>query len=140
MSAPCAFCDILAGRAPAARIFEDDRVVAIADRRQTLPGHTLILPRRHAATIYDLDADSAAALMQAAVRIARAVRDTFVPAGLSLWQSNGAAAFQEVPHVHLHLHPRAVDDELIRIYPELPDDTPPAELDALAAKIRSRLY
>ena len=136
---PCLFCEIVAGRSPAARLFENEQVVAITDLRQALPGHTLILPRRHAETIYDLDADSAAALMQVAVRVARALRAEFSPAGLSLWQSNGAAAFQEVPHVHLHLHPRAIDDGLVRIYPNLPPAAPPADLDALAARLRRHL-
>lgn len=136
---PCLFCEIIAGRSPAARLFEDEQVVAIADLRQALPGHVLILPRRHAETIYELDTDSAAALMQAAVRIARALRAEFSPAGLSLWQSNGAAAFQEVPHVHLHLHPRAIEDGLVRIYPNLPPIAPLAELEALAARLRRHL-
>ena len=63
----------------------------------------LVIPRQHAETLYDLDADSAAQVMRVAQRIALALRDTLAPDGLNLWQSNGEAGGQEVPHFHLHI-------------------------------------
>jgi histidine triad (HIT) family protein len=135
----CVFCDIVAGRAPAAIVLDTAAVVAFADLRQAVPGHVLVVPRRHVETLYELEPGDGAALMAAAVRVARAVRDAFMPEGLSLWQSNGAAAFQEVPHVHLHVQPRWLDDGLLRVYSDAPTDAPRARIDEIAARIRAHL-
>ena len=59
----CVFCAILAGRLPASLVWEDAQVVAFMDLRQAVPGHVLVIPRQHAETLYDLDADSAAQVM-----------------------------------------------------------------------------
>lgn len=138
-AAGCVFCDIVAGRAPVSMIVEDEAAIAFAALRQMVPGHVLVVPRRHVETLYELQPDDGAAIMAAAVRVARAVRDAFAPDGLSLWQSNGAAAFQEVPHLHLHVQPRWSGDGLLQIYPDAPIDSPRAQLDEIAARIRARL-
>ena len=98
----CVFCAIIERRQPAAIVLETPAVVAFAARRQQVPGHVLVVPRRHVETIYDLARDAAAEMMTAAIDAARALRDAFAPQGLSLWQSNGDAAFQEIAHVHLN--------------------------------------
>lgn len=126
----CAFCAILAGTLPASLVHEDDRVIAFMDLRQAVPGHVLVVPRRHVDTLFDLDEDTAAHLMRIAVRIARAAEAVFAPDGLNLWQSNRAAGGQEVPHVHLHVQPRMSGDGLLRIYPE-PKPPAPTGRDAL---------
>lgn len=135
----CPFCRIVAGHAPASLVLEAPRVIAFSGFRQFVPGHVLVVPRRHVETVYDLDPEDAAALMTAAVLVARAVRAAFAPQGLSLWQSNGPAAFQEVPHVHLHVQPRLVADGMLEIYPRPPVNAPREELDAIAARVRAAL-
>jgi histidine triad (HIT) family protein len=135
----CAFCAILAGRLPASFVLREPHVVAFVDLRQAVPGHVLVVPRRHVEDIYALDPMLAGELMRAAVRVARAVRDVFAPDGLNLWQSNGEAGGQEVPHVHLHVQPRTRGDGLLRVYagqPALPDRE---TLDALAVRISGGL-
>ena len=57
--------------------------------------------------------------MWAVVRITRAVGAAFPSQGLSLWHSIGEAAFQEVPHLHIHVHPRILGDGLLRVYPRV---------------------
>lgn len=136
----CAFCAILAGRLPASVVHEDDQVVAFMDLRQAVPGHVLVIPRRHVETLFELDEDTAARLMRVAVRIARAADRALAPDGLNLWQSNRDAGGQEVPHVHLHVQPRRVDDGLLRIYRQgVPAPADRAMLDALAARLRAAL-
>src|SRR5262249_41914736 len=66
--------------------------------------------RNHAATIFESDSTDLAAAIAAAQRVARAIREALRPDGLNLLQANGAAAFQSVPHFHLHLIPRWTDD------------------------------
>jgi histidine triad (HIT) family protein len=58
---------------------------------------------------------------------------------LSLWQSNGPAAFQEVPHFHMHVMPRWTDDGLLRIYPKKLGPVQEEELERQAAAIRAAL-
>ena len=141
VSDACAFCEITAGRAPASVVFADERVVAFVDLRQAEPGHVLVVPRRHVPRVHLLDLDDAAALMQAAVRIAGALdAAALAPEGMSLWQSNGEGAFQEVDHVHLHVHPRRVGDGLLDVYPRgVPTPASRQDLDALAARVRAGL-
>ena len=136
----CAFCAVLAGKLPASLVHEDNHVIAFMDLRQAVPGHVLVVPRRHVETLFDLDEDTAAHLMRVAVRIARAADAVFALDGLNLWQSNREAGGQEVPHVHLHVQPRMSDDGLLRIYPDaVPSPTPSAELDRMAASLRASL-
>jgi histidine triad (HIT) family protein len=131
----CIFCDIVAGRAPASIVWADDAAIAFMDLRQPTEAHVLVIPRMHVETIDALPLDLAGRLMQGAVLVARAMRETLHPAGLSLSQSNGEAAGQEVPHVHLHLLTREPGDDLLRVYPRKPNRPDRPALDALAQRI-----
>jgi histidine triad (HIT) family protein len=136
----CPFCDILAGRLPVSMVAENASVVAFMDIRQAVPGHVLIVPRRHVPNIYELAPDEGDAVMQLALKIARAQRAAFAPEGMNLWQSNGEVAGQEVWHFHLHLGPRKHGDGLLRAYAgEPPAPSPRAYLDKLAAQLRNHL-
>lgn len=136
----CVFCAILAGRLPASVVWEDAQAVAFMDLRQTVPGHVLVIPRQHAETLYELDEDSAAHVMRVAHRIARALHGVYQPDGLNLWQSNGEAGGQEVPHFHLHVHPRRHGDGVLRHYRDgLPVPAARADLDLMAADVRRAL-
>lgn len=137
MAQACVFCDIMAGRETASIVYEDEATVVLVDLRQPSAGHLLVIPRPHVETIYDLPPETAASLMRVVVLTARAMRETLRPAGLSMWQSNGLAAGQEVPHVHIHLLTRAPDDGLLRIYPAKPPRPERAALDQLALRIKA---
>jgi len=79
------------------------------------------------------------ALMAMVIRVTRAVGRAFPNQGLSLWHSIGEAAFQEVPHLHIHVHPRLIGDDVLRVYPKLPTNTERSMLDSYAAILRSHL-
>src|SRR5207248_5654381 len=106
MSEGCVFCGIVRGTEPASVVWEDDLTVAFLDRRQFHAGHTLVIPRLHLCDVRELDDTTGAALMASVARITRAVAAGFPNQGLSLWHSIGEAADQEVPHLHIHVHPR----------------------------------
>jgi histidine triad (HIT) family protein len=108
--ADCVFCKIRDGEIPSMKIYEDERTLAIMDINPLNSGHCLVLTKTHAATIWDADAEDLKAAMVAAKKIALAVRQGLKPDGLNLLQANGAAAFQSVPHFHLHLIPRWNND------------------------------
>ena len=113
----CVFCRIIQGELDSATIYEDDSTLAFLNLRQSNEGHVLVVPRNHIEQIYDLDEDTACALASTVCKVAGAVRRVYAPEGLSIWQSNGPAAFQEVPHVHWHVFPRYIDDEHLVVYP-----------------------
>ena len=139
MPIDCIFCRIIAGTAPASVVHEDAVTLAFMDLRQANPGHVLVVPKSHVSDIRFLDPATGTALMQALGRLTRAVDRAFPQQGLSLWHSIGEAAFQEVPHLHFHVHPRQPGDGLLRIYPEPPTIADQATRDRLAVRVRDAL-
>lgn len=135
----CVFCRILRGELPASLVCGDAHAAAFVDLRQSNPGHVLVVPRRHLADVRELDGPTGAALMAMIVRVTRAVGEAFPNEGLSLWHSIGEAAFQEVPHLHVHVHPRRIGDDLFRLYPAPPLTPDRAALERIAEAIRARL-
>ena len=139
MATDCVFCEIMAGRAPGDLVYEDTLTVAFIDPRQHNPGHVLVVPRKHVNDIRQLDSRTGAQLMNTLIRITRAVDRAFPNEGMSVWHSIGPAAFQEVPHMHLHVHPRRLDDGLLRVYPGAPIDAEPTTRAAYAEHLRLAL-
>lgn len=139
MSEECVFCGIVRGIEPASIVCQDDLTMAFIDHRQFHAGHTLVIPRRHLPDVRELDDATAAALMATVARITRAVAAAFPNEGLSLWHSIGAAADQEVPHLHIHVHPRRLGDRLLAVYPSPAPRPEQAVRDRYAATLRSHL-
>jgi histidine triad (HIT) family protein len=106
----CVFCKIRDGQIPSIKLDEDARTLCIMDINPLNAGHCLVLTRAHAPTIFDADPVDLAAAITTAQRVARALRTALRPDGLNMLQANGAAAFQSVPHFHLHLIPRWTND------------------------------
>jgi len=106
----CVFCKIRDGQIPSMKIDEDERTLAFMDINPLNAGHCLVVTRQHAATLFEADPADLSAAITAAQRIARAIQKALAPDGLNLLQANGAAAFQSVPHFHLHLIPRWAND------------------------------
>lgn len=134
----CVFCAIVAGREPASVVYVADAIIAFLDIRPVNPGHLLVVPRVHAPRLADLDAGLGAQMFVAGQRLALVLR-TAGPRcdGVNLFLADGAAAGQDVPHVHLHVVPRVAGDGF-RIQPgSLQPDR--AELDATAARLRQSL-
>lgn len=114
-SGDCLFCKIVAGEIPSIKVYEDSRVVAFMDINPINQGHLLVIPRNHAATIYDIEPEDLTAVYSAAQRLARALKKALDQPGLNLIQSNGRAASQVVDHFHLHLIPRWPDDAFAQV-------------------------
>lgn len=100
------FARILRGEAPAHKVHEDERTIAILDVMPQTEAHTLVLPKYPAENLFDLDPEFAAAVMRTARHVAGGLRRAFAPDGITVMQFNGAAAGQTVFHYHLHLLPR----------------------------------
>jgi histidine triad (HIT) family protein len=103
---PCPFCENIAGRAACAVIEELDSSLAFVNPRQYRAGAALVIPRRHAATLLDLHLSEVADLARHVQRVASGVSRAFAADGLNVFQNNGVAAGQSVPHYHVHILPR----------------------------------
>ncbi len=102
----CIFCQIVRGDAPAAHVYEDEQTLAFMDIAPLSRGHLLVIPRDHAENLYEISADSLAAVVRTSHRIAPVLRRVLEPEGLRILQLNGAAAGQTVFHYHMHLLPK----------------------------------
>lgn len=108
----CVFCAIIAGDAPAIRIYEDDDFLAILDIRPFTRGHTLVLPKRHSVDLTDTAPETLAGMVTIGQRIAQAARSTELADATNIAINDGRAAFQTVLHIHLHVLPRRAGDKL----------------------------
>jgi diadenosine tetraphosphate (Ap4A) HIT family hydrolase len=109
----CVFCAVVAGEAPAIRIYEDDDYLAILDIRPIVRGHTLVIPKKHTVDLTDTPVDTVADLVRIGQRIGKAARASELEVdGNNIAINDGKAAFQSVFHIHLHVAPRKSGDKL----------------------------
>jgi histidine triad (HIT) family protein len=108
----CVFCAVVAGEAPAIRIYDDEDYLAILDIRPFTRGHTLVIPKRHTVDVTDTPPQTLAQMIAIGQRIARAARATELADATNIGVNDGPAAFQSVPHIHLHVLPRRNGDKL----------------------------
>ncbi len=108
----CIFCDIIAGKIPCYKVYEDDHILAFLDIMPAARGHTLVIPKSHAAGLEDISPDVLAQTVRGAQTVAHILRSKLEPDGINMVQNNGAAAGQAVFHYHLHLMPRWYDDHV----------------------------
>ncbi len=106
----CLFCQIAQKERPSHMVFAGDGVVAFLDIFPCAPGHTLVIPLKHYATLGEMPAEEVGKLFQAAAMVATKVQSALGAAGFNLGINNGKAAGQEVFHVHVHIIPRYPDD------------------------------
>lgn len=102
----CIFCAIVAGSAPAHRVFEDDRVLIFMDLFPAHAGHALVIPKAHAESLFEVTTEDLRAVATRSKTLAEAMRRAYAPDGIAVMQLNGAAAGQTVFHYHMHLIPR----------------------------------
>lgn len=106
----CIFCKIANGEIPAATLYEDEDFRVILDLGPASKGHALILPKAHAANIYELSDEMAAKAMILAKKMATAMTEALKCDGFNIVQNNGECAGQTVFHFHMHLIPRYEND------------------------------
>lgn len=111
------FSKIIRGEIPSVKVYEDDLVYAFMDAGQVNPGHVLVATKKPYETLMDADEESAAAMMRAANKIAKAVQKAFQPQGITVLQANRPAGWQTVPHLHLHVLPRYENDGVDLTWP-----------------------
>ncbi len=133
----CIFCKIVAGEVPCFKIHEDAATLAFMDINPVNEGHALVIPKAHFEDVFTVSGEAMATTAAAAKRVAAAVRATLDPPGMNLFQCNGEAANQSVPHFHMHVIPRRMGDRLAMNW-----ELEPGDMDAigtLAERIRAGL-
>ena len=135
------FAKILRGEIPSHKLYEDDRCLAILDIFPVNLGHLLVIPKAAAVTVTDLDPTLAAHMFAVGARLSHVVRASAPRCeGVNFWISDGAAAGQEVPHVHLHVIPRFEGDGFgWRVGPHNRQPQTSETLEALADRYRTAL-
>lgn len=107
----CIFCRIVSRKAPANVVYEDDRYIAFLDTFPFSRGHTLVCPKEHGETIWDLNEADIAGLFKVAFKVSKAVVSAMGADGFRFVQNNGEAANQVVAHVHVHVIPVKMEDK-----------------------------
>jgi histidine triad (HIT) family protein len=106
MTDDCIFCKICKGEAPSFKVHEDADTFAFMDIMPQATGHALVISKEHAANLFEVSDQAAAAVTRTVKKVATAVRAALAPDGIMIAQFNGAAAGQTVWHYHVHIIPR----------------------------------
>jgi histidine triad (HIT) family protein len=137
----CLFCDIVRGQVPASLVYEDEMVLAFMDIQPVNPGHVLITARDHASLLADLDPEVGGHLFRVGMQLAAALRRSPLRCeGINFYLADGAAAGQQVGHIHLHVVPRFRGDGFgLRFGPHYSQRPSRETLNEVAAAIRQEL-
>ena len=109
----CIFCKIIKGEIPSIKLYEDEKTIAFLDIYPVAKGHTLIIPKNHSATLYDISIEDAEAVGATVSRVTKTVKKVLKCDGVNVYQGNEKAAMQEIFHVHFHVIPRFEDDGIV---------------------------
>jgi histidine triad (HIT) family protein len=130
----CLFCKIVRGEIPGQMVDQDERTVTFMDINPATRGHALVVPRRHARDLLEIEVEDLEATIVAAQRLARRAHERLGADGVNLLNSCGQAAWQTVDHFHIHVIPRYEGDPL-RL-PWTPAEGDPEEIAAAAQALR----
>ncbi|WP_312104211.1 HIT family protein [Lachnoclostridium sp.] len=108
----CIFCKLASGEFSSATVYEDDLFRAILDISPATKGHTLLLPKKHAVNLFELEEPEVSKALSVAKKLSVAIQKTLQCDGINILQNNGTAAGQSVFHFHMHLIPRYENDRV----------------------------
>lgn len=133
----CIFCKLAGGDIPTEALYEDDEFKVIFDAGPATAGHALVLPKCHAANVFEMDEALLGRAHVLAAKVGAVLMDVFHADGLNILQNNHPAAGQSVFHFHIHVIPRYENDHAVSLWQPKEQDK---ELlaDALV-RIRERL-
>ena len=129
----CIFCKIANGEIPSKTLYEDTDFRVILDLAPATKGHALILPKEHAANLYELPEEDASKVLVVAKKVAAMMKENLQCDGLNLVQNNGEVAGQTVHHFHLHIIPRYEQDGQEILW--TPGESTQDELEAVRKQI-----
>jgi len=134
----CIFCNITTGKIAARKIMETEKSLAFLDAFPLTKGHTLVIPKNHYSKIQEMSKDDNVDLFESVRVLTKKIERLFSTSLIAI--HNGKESGQEVPHVHVHIIPRTVDDgagavhSMFRKRPHFTNE----ELDQIAEKLRDK--
>jgi histidine triad (HIT) family protein len=137
MSEECIFCKIISKKAGAVTVYEDEHSIAFLDIHPLNPGHTLVIPKKHYASMVEMPPEDVGRVFVSVARVMRGVMKASKADGINIGQSNGRAASQEVFHMHVHVIPRYIH-ELPGGFPER-KTVSDSDLEQIGRKIRAAI-
>lgn len=135
MSANCIFCKIIKGDIPSFKLYEDEETFAFMDINPVNPGHCLVVPKEHGENLFEISPQALASGIKTTQKLAVAVQKALNPDGLNILQANGKGAAQSVLHLHFHIIPRRLDDNLLMNWGLKPGDKD--EIAKIAERIKA---
>jgi len=108
----CIFCKIVKKEIPAKIIFEDESCLVFLDINPLALGHTLVVPKKHAKSIFDISEEDVKHVFEIAKKISLQMKEKINAEGINFFQASEEAAGQSVPHFHLHIIPRRKNDDI----------------------------
>ena len=115
MVSDCIFCKIVAGDIPASKVYEDEYFLAFLDISQVTPGHTLVIPKKHARNLLEMTPDETADLFNVVSTVTKKVESATQPQGMNIISNMEEIAGQSVFHTHVHILPRYSQDDDLKI-------------------------
>ena len=115
MVSDCIFCKIVAGEIPSSKVYEDDHFLAFLDISQVTPGHTLVIPKKHARNLLEMTPDETADLFNVVSTVTKKVESATQPQGMNIISNMEEIAGQSVFHTHVHILPRYSQDDDLKI-------------------------
>ena len=106
----CVFCKIIKGDIPCHKIYEDENIMAFLDVKPHAKGHTVLIPKEHGETVFDLSEETNKTLMATIVKVMGIIKAKLSPDGFNVGWNHNTAGGQVVPHLHVHIMPRYNDD------------------------------
>ncbi len=108
----CVFCNIINGKIPAEKVFENKSFIAILDIFPANKGHTLVVPKKHVEKMMDMDDKEIGEMTVVAKKIAKALKEALSAGGINFISNNGKLSGQLIDHAHLHVIPRFSGDKI----------------------------
>lgn len=109
----CIFCDIIEGKIPSYKVYEDEDVLAILDVSQVTYGHTLIMPKKHVENIVEADEETIEKCAKVIGKLSKQIVKKTGAVGCNILNNCGEVAGQTVHHLHFHIIPRYSENDAV---------------------------
>lgn len=106
----CIFCKIARKELPSEIVYEDAQTLAFLDSHPVNPGHTLVIPKKHVADVFEADSETWLSVMKTVQKVAHGLNAALSPDGINIHVNNRSAAGQIIFHSHIHVIPRSHND------------------------------
>ncbi len=107
----CLFCKIIEGKIPAQVVYQDDFTIGVLDILPRSVGHTMVIPKKHAETILELDDNEVAEVFKSVKKVVQLLKEKIKPDGFTIGINHGKVSGQAIDHLHIHIIPRFIGDK-----------------------------